>query len=317
MPGDGVLFVAFGGPTPGCCRRFDPCPGSEARCFVRAVVGERPGAEARIAEVVAHYEQLGGFSPFQPLTLKQVQGVAARLAQQGLPVPVRVGMRYWPPYIAEALQALAALGCRRLVVAILSAFQSPASWDVYQRLVAEGLAAVAPEVAVTYLDPWYEEAGFVTAWADHIRQAYRALAPLAPAEVLLVYTAHALPVAMAAASPYVQQFTQAAAAVARCLGQPPYRLAYQSQASGTGVPWLQPDVNDALRQAKAEGYRGVVVAPLGFLCDHVEVLYDLDVEAQATARACGLAFARAPTVGTHPAFLAMLSERLAACLRAA
>ena len=101
---DGVLFVGFGGPTPGCCERFSPCPGSEAVCFVRAIIGERPGVQARLAEVAAHYTHLGGFSPFNALTLQQAHSVAARLQAQGFSVPVRVGMRYWPPYVRDVLR---------------------------------------------------------------------------------------------------------------------------------------------------------------------------------------------------------------------
>ena len=96
---DGVLLIGFGGPTPGCCQRYDPCPGREAACFVHAVVGERPGAQARIDEVAAHYDVFGGYSPFNALTLQQAESVSAALRARGHTVPVRVGMRFWPPYV--------------------------------------------------------------------------------------------------------------------------------------------------------------------------------------------------------------------------
>ena len=115
---------------------------------------------------------------------------------------------------------------------------------------------------------------------------------------------------MAATAPYTEQFEATAAATTRRLGRVDYRLAYQSQVHGTPRPWLQPDINDAIRQAQAEGCHDVIISPIGFLCDHVEVLYDLDVEAQRTAAACGVTCVRANTVGTHPAFLAMLSTLL-------
>ena len=312
---DGVLFVAFGGPTPGCCKAFEPCPGSEAVCFVRAIVGDRPGAQARIAEVAAHYRPLGGFSPFNPLTFQQVEGVAARLVARGIRVPVRVGMRYWPPYVRDVLKEMLAQGCRSLLAVILSAFQSPASWDHYQYTVTQALAALrARAMRVAYLDTWHAQLGYVEALADRIRQASQELGPGRAREALLIYTAHALPEPMAATCPYVQQYGETAAAVAQRLGRSTYRLAYQSQVPGTPVPWLQPDVNAVIRQAKAEGYRDVIVAPIGFLCEHVEVLYDLDIEARQTAVACGIGYVRAKTVGDHPAFLSMLSERIAARL---
>src|SRR3989442_15078122 len=138
---DGVLFVGFGGPTPGCCARFSPCPGSEALCFVKAIIGERPGAQARLAEVAAHYTHLGGFSPFNDLTMQQARSVAALLAEQGWQVPVRVGMRYWPPYVHDVVHAMADQGLRNLLAVILSPFQCAASWEAYQQVVTEGVAA--------------------------------------------------------------------------------------------------------------------------------------------------------------------------------
>jgi len=130
-----------------------------------------------------------------------------------------------------------------------------------------------------------------------------------------VYTAHSIPEVMAAQAPYTQQFAATSAAVTRLLGRHDYRLAYQSQAHGTPRPWLQPDINETIRQIQADGCRDVIISPVGFLCDHVEVLYDLDVEAQHTATVCGVTYVRAQTVGTHPAFMAMLSELIAERLR--
>lgn len=309
---DGVLFVGFGGPTPGCCERFSPCPGSEAVCFVRAIIGERPGAPARLAEVAAHYTHLGGFSPFNALTMQQARRVAALLQAQGFSVPVHVGMRYWPPYVRDVLRDMAAQGRHNLLALILSPFQCTASWEAYQQVVAEGVAALGNQgPRVTYLAPWYTHPGFIEAIAATIQQASQALGPARAPCAALIYTAHAIPEAMAAGAPYTRQFAATAAAATHRLGRQDYRLAYQSQATGTPFPWLQPDINDAIAQVQAEGYRDVIVAPIGFLCDHVEVLYDLDIQARDTALACGLTYMRAATVGTHPAFLTMLSELLA------
>lgn len=313
---DGILFVGFGGPTPGCCERFSPCPGSEAVCFVRAIIGERPGAQARLAEVAAHYTHLGGFSPFNALTMQQAQSVAALLQAQGFSVPVRVGMRYWPPYVHDVLRDTVHQGLRNLLTVILSPFQCPASWEAYQQVVAEGVAALGSQgPQVTYLAPWYAHPGFIEAIAATVQQASQTLDPARAQRAALIYTAHAIPETMAMGGPYTQQFAATAAAAAQRLGHQDYRLAYQSQATGTPFPWLQPDINDAMAQIQAEGYRDVIVAPIGFLCDHVEVLYDLDIQARDTALACGLTYVRAATVGTHPAFLTMLSELLAERLR--
>lgn len=279
---------------------------------MRSIVGDNPMAQARVAEVAAHYAQLGGFSPFNDLTFQQVRGVEARLKARDLPIPVYVGMRHWPPYIQDVLQTMADQGHRRILAVILAPHQCFASWDWYQQTVADGIAALGmPDVQVTYLTPWYTHPGYISAIADSLRDACAILGPERAAQAALLYTAHSIPTSMAAQAPYAQQFDATAAAATRCLGRQEYRLAYQSQAHGTSRPWLQPDINDAIRQARCDGHREVIVSPIGFLCDHVEVLYDLDIEAQQTAAACGVTCVRAKTVGTHPAFLAMLSELIA------
>jgi ferrochelatase len=265
-------------------------------------VGEHPAAQARVAEVAVHYAQLGGFSPFNDLTFQQVQGIVNLLEVQGLHVPVYVGMRHWPPYVRDVLREMAG--------------QDRQSWEWYQHIVAEGLAALRDyHPQVTYLDPWYTHAGYIEAIADHMHQAGQVLGQQRVQRAALVYTAHSIPEAMAAQAPYTQQFAATAAAVTRLLGRQDYCLAYQSQAHGTLRPWLQPDINEAIRQLQAAGYRDVIISPIGFLCDHVEVLYDLDVEARHTAAACGVTYVRAPTVGTHPGFIAMLSGLIAERLR--
>ena len=312
---DGVLLIGFGGPTPGCCRRYEPCPGREAACFVRAVVGERPGAQARIDEVAAHYDVFGGYSPFNALTLQQTESVSAALRAKGQMVPVRVGMRFWPPYVDTVLAEMADMGCRHLLGVILSPFQCAASWEHYQQSVADGVAALGERgPQVTYLSPWHAQAGFVEAVADGIRQAAASLGEARGDEAALIYTAHAIPEPMAERAPYTRQFRETAAAVTKRLGRREHRIAYQSQVSGTPVPWLQPDVNDVIQRVREDRFRDVIVAPIGFLCDHMEVLYDLDVQAKETAEACGLGFARSGTVSNHPAFVAMLSDLISAHL---
>ena len=314
-PLDGVLLIGFGGPTPGCCQRYDPCPGREAACFVRAVVGERPGAQARIDEVAAHYDVFGGFSPFNALTLQQAECVSAALRAQGHSVPVRVGMRFWPPYVDSVLADMADMGCRHLLGVILSPFQCAASWEHYQQTVTDGIAALGKRgPLMTYLSPWYTQAGFVEAVADGIGQAAASLGRTRGSEAALVYTAHAIPEPMAERAPYRHQFGETANAVTKRLGRREHRIAYQSQVTGTPIPWLQPDINDVIEQVREDGFRDVVVAPIGFLCDHMEVLYDLDIQAKETAVACGLGYVRSGTVSDHPAFVAMLSDLIGARL---
>ena len=312
---DGVLLIGFGGPTPGCCRRYDPCPGRAAACFVRVVVGERPGAQARIDEVAAHYDVFGGYSPFNALTLQQAESLSAALREQGHTVPVRVGMRFWPPYVDTVLAEMADMGCRHLLGVILSPFQCAASWEHYQQSVADGVAALGEHgPRMTYLSPWHPQAGFVEAIADGIEQAAASLGEARGGEAALIYTAHAIPEPMADRAPYTHQFHETAEAVTKRLGRRDHRIAYQSQVTGTPAPWLQPDVNNVIKQVREAGFRDAIVAPIGFLCDHMEVLYDLDVQAKETAEAYGLGFVRSGTVSNHPAFVAMLSDLIGAHL---
>src|SRR5262249_37472170 len=216
---DSVLFVAFGGPTPGCCGRREPCPGNEATCFIQSIVGEHPAAQARVSEVAAHYAQLGGFSPFNDLTFRQVQSIVHRLKAQGLYIPVYVGMRHWPPYVRDVLQEMAAQGLQHILAVILAPHQCYASWEWYQHIVTEGLATLGDSrPQVTYLDPWYTQDGYIEAIADHMRQAGQVLGPERAQRAALVYTAHSIPEAMAAQAPYTKQCADTAAAATRLLG---------------------------------------------------------------------------------------------------
>src|SRR2546422_4437898 len=234
----------------------------------------------------------------------------------GRPV-VHVGMRYWPPYVHDVLRTMAEQGLRSLLAVILSPFQCSASWEAYQQVVAQGVAALGKQgPQVTYLPPWHTHPGFLEAIADTIRQASAPLGPGRAQEAALIYTAHAIPTAMAPGAPYPQQFAATAAAATQLLGCQDYRLAYQSQATGSPFPWLQPDINDAVQHVHTAGYRDVIVVPIGFLCDHVEVLYDLDIQARDKAMACGMTYRRAAAVGAPKGVFPMLSEGLAVRLGA-
>lgn len=310
---DNILLVAFGGPTPGCCKRTDPCPGEEALCFVKGILGDDPRRAGRAGEVAAHYREIGGFSPFNALTFLQADALRAALAARGIRVPVRVGFRHWNPWIKDVVAEIARSGQRRTLALILAPHQSSVSWDWYQKVVAEACTAGGPQApAVDYVDPWPTHAGYVQAAADGIRAVTAGWSPARLAATELVFTAHSIPEAVAKGAPYSRQFAETAAAVSATLGRPAHVLAYQSQATDASIPWTGPDINEVVKAASARGAKDVVVSPIGFLCDHVEVLYDLDIAARRTAAAAGIGFTRAPTVGSHPAFIAMLADLLAA-----
>ncbi len=301
---DSVIMIGFGGPTKGCCRKYAECPG-EAYCYVEGIVGGRAGGEERIREVAAHYALFGGVSPFAPFSLKQAGALETALETAGARLPVYTGHRFWTPYVAETLAEMGRAGLARAVGVVLAPHRTKISWEAYRGAVAAAraeLGAAAPEV-VFMETPWHAHAGFVEAIAGRVREV--APAPAAE-EVCVIFTAHSIPVSMARASAYEEEFRETAALAARALGLGAYEVGFQSSPDVPPGTWLGPDVIEVIAQAAAQGAKEVVVAPIGFICDHVEVLFDLDVEARAAAEEAGLRFRRAPTVGTHPAFIDML-----------
>jgi len=296
---DSVLLVAFGGPT----------ARHEIRPFLEIVTRGRGISADRMEEVARHYGQMpGGRSPLAELTFAQARGLAQALAHAGPALPVFVGMRNWHPFLHETLAEMAGKGARRALGVILSPFRTEASWERYMQDVAEARARVAGAPEVGFAPAWFEYPRFVAAVADRARAALGEIPEDAQASTPLVFTAHSVPVAMAEASPYVSDLTAAARAVARRLGHARWSVAYQSRSGSPREPWLEPDVAAVLRRLAADGERHAVVVPIGFVSDHVEVLYDLDVEARRVAAAAGLSLHRATTVNDHPEFIAMLAE---------
>lgn len=298
-PSDAVLLVAFGGPE-------QP---EDVRPFLERVTAGRGIPPARLAEVARHYERIGGRSPLGAWTRRQAEALGRALAARGDRRPVYVGMRHWHPFLADTLAAMAGRGHRHARVIVLSAFQVEASWDRYLADVTAARAAAgarAPEVSFAPCPG--TRPGYAAAVAARVRDALDLLGPERRAGAALLFTAHSVPVAMAAGAPYAAQLAAAAADVAARVGAGAWSVAYQSRSGPPREPWLEPDVAGALRELAAGGTRDVVVVPIGFVCDHVEVLYDLDVEARARAGALGLGFHRAQAVNDHPGFIELLAE---------
>jgi len=304
---DAVLLISFGGPD-----SMD-----EVRPFLANVLRGRPVPPERLEDVVHHYELLGGRSPLTALTLRQAEALRAALAASGNPLPVYVGMRNWHPYLADTLTAMRADGVQRAVGLILAAQQSDASWGRYQRDVAEARAAVGDGAPLVDFAPnWHAHPLFIEAVAERTHAALLALPAQRRVGVQLIFTAHSIPLSLAATSPYEAQLRVGAALVAEQLGLAEYRLAYQSRSGGPREPWLEPDIGAVVREEAARGTRELVVVPLGFVCDHVEVLYDLDIEAKQIADAVGIGFTRVAAVNDHPSFIRMLAAVVAVTPRA-
>ncbi|MGA7872431.1 MAG: ferrochelatase [Candidatus Binatus sp.] len=300
---DAILMIGFGGPT-----RAD-----EVRPFLDNVLRGRPIPRERYEEVVHHYDLLGGRSPYNELTMRQAAALRAKLEKRGGRVPVAVGMRNWEPYIAESMRALAGGGARRALGFIMAAHRSEASFERYQASVNDArnaLGEAAPEVV--YPQTWHDHPLFIAAVASRTREAFARLDAGERSRARLIFTAHSIPVPMAQAGRYVEQLAQSARMVAAELGLGTWQLAYQSRSGSPREVWLEPDIKETLRSLDA---KAAVVVPIGFLCDHVEVLYDLDIEAAQIARDAGIRMERAPTVGDHPLFIEMMASIAAAYVR--
>lgn len=296
---DAVLLIAFGGPR-------SP---EEIRPFLERVVRGRNVPPHRLDEVHQNYLAIGGRSPLLEVTLRQAKRLEAELYFRGCRLPVFVGMRNWHPFLAETLADMGQKGIRRAVGVILSPQRSEAGWDRYVHDVAEARAEVGREApAVDLVPPWSDREGFLQAMSCRVAQALAQLPEDERARTPVVFTAHSLPRAMAERGPYVPQLEYAAQSIARTLQHPRWQLAFQSRSGPPTEPWLEPDISACLRKLAEEGAKAAVVAPLGFVCDHVEVLYDLDVVARATAEEVGFRFVRAQTVGEHAAFIRMLAD---------
>jgi protoporphyrin/coproporphyrin ferrochelatase len=296
---DAVLLIAFGGPE----RMADVRP------FLANVLRGRRVPRQRVEEVVRHYELFNGHSPLTDLTLRQAEALRDNLHGRGCALAVYTGMRNWTPSLPETVERMRADGIRRALGIIMAPHQSYSSWTQYQENVADARARVgrgAPEVE--YLSAWFDHPGFIEAQADLVAQALHAVPARGRRDIPIVFTAHSIPEAMARRSPYVEQLTTSGRLVAARLEHEDWSVAYQSRSGDPQIPWLEPDVRDVIRRLGERRSKAVVVVPIGFVCDHIEVLYDLDTEARETAMASGIAFYRARTVMDHPAFIRMLAD---------
>jgi ferrochelatase len=293
------MVIAFGGPH----------SMEEVRPFLRHVLAGRPVPEERFESVVHHYELLGGRSPITEHTQQQAQALRDELARRGHGLDVRVGMRHSTPWIREALQGFAEAGIEHVIGLVMAAQETEASLARYVQAVDAAradLGSRAPELS--YALGWGTNEAVIDAQACQLARALSRLSFEARERASILFSAHSIPVAMATTSPYVAQLEASAQRVAHKLGVRSYRLVYQSRSGSPRDPWLEPDLLDALDQEHARGVKDVVIAPIGFVCDHVEVLYDLDIEARQKAEALGIKLHRAATLGSHPSFIGALAD---------
>nr|WP_203950094.1 ferrochelatase [Microbispora rosea] len=297
---DALLVVSFGGPE----KPEDVMP------FLENVVRGRGVPRERLLEVEAHYQGFGGVSPIN----QQCRDLIAAL---DVDLPVYWGNRNWHPFLEDTVRRMKEDGVRKAAAFVTSAYSSYSSCRQYLDDIARARAAVPGAPEIVKLRAYHDHPGFVAAMADHTREALARLPEDARAQARLVFTAHSIPLSMArtagpAGGAYEAQLRRTAELVTTQVDEGrAWDLVWQSRSGPPQVPWLEPDVCDHLEALHAEGVRSVVLVPIGFVSDHMEVIYDLDVEAATMADKLGMAFSRASTAGTHPRFVSMVAELLA------
>ncbi len=310
-PYDALLLVSFGGPE----ATEDVLP------FLENVTRGRGVPPERLAEVAEHYYELGGRSPLNDQNRALLAAVGADLESVGVDVPVYWGNRNWAPYLTETLEQMTADGVQRAACFVTSAYASYSGCRQYRENLWDAVAgAGARAPRLDKLRHYFNHPGFVEPFTEATQAAISSLPDAVRDSAELVFVTHSVPVSMDAGSgpdggSYSAQHLDvaaeiAAACAARTGVQRGFRLAFCSRSGPPQVPWLEPDVNDLMRERAGAGVPAVVVVPIGFVSDHMEVRYDLDTEAAATAAETGLEFARAATPGTDERFVAMVRELL-------
>jgi ferrochelatase len=298
---DAILLVGFGGPE----RPEDVLP------FLENVTRGRNVPRERLQEVAAHYAHFGGVSPLNGQVRALIEALRPELDRHGLTLPIYWGNRNWNPMLTETLAAMTAAGIQRALAVVLAAYSSYSSCRQYRedieraRAAAGGGAPLVDKVRVFYNHP-----DFVEANLQRVGYGIESIAVDRRSAVHLAFTAHSIPAAMARDCDYQRQLEETARLVAEGTGFEPRRWAmvYQSRSGRPEDPWLGPDILDHIRDLHQRGVRDLLIHPLGFLSDHVEVLYDLDEEARHLCDELGLRMVRSQTVGVHPRFVAMLRE---------
>ncbi|MEZ6126662.1 MAG: ferrochelatase [Planctomycetaceae bacterium] len=300
LPYDAFLLVSFGGPE----GPEDVIP------FLENVLRGKPVPRERMLEVADHYQHFGGISPINQQCRDLIDLLRSEFQSHHIDLPIYWGNRNWHPLLPDAFQALKSDGIRRVLAFVTSGFSSYSGCRQYrENILAAQEQANAQEIEVHKIRAFYNHPDFVAVNAQNVRAAITDLS----ADVLdihVAFTAHSIPNSMASTSDYVKQLAESCRLVAEQLkiGDDRWRLVYQSRSGRPQDPWLEPDICDHLQNLHQQGVRNVVIAPIGFLSDHIEVLYDLDDEAAKKCRELGFRMARSATPGSHPQFVSMVRK---------
>ena len=294
---DALLVVSFGGPE----RHEDVLP------FLENVLRGKNVPRERMLEVAEHYYHFDGRSPINDQNKQLIAALEGECRNHDIAIPVYWGNRNWHPLLADTLKQMHAEGVRRAAALTTSAFGSYSGCRQYREDIARAQqAAGVQDMVIEKLPNFCDRPEFIEAMTDRVRAA---MSELQGAEQL-IFTAHSIPVSMAESSPYLRQLNEASARVAASCGMSNWTLVYQSRSGPPTQPWLAPDICDYLREQHSAGVRSVIICPIGFISDHMEVLYDLDTEARALCDQLGLKMVRAGTAGAHPRLVSMVCDML-------
>ncbi len=298
-PYDALLIVSFGGPE----------ATDEVLPFLENVLRGKNVPRARMLEVAHHYELFGGRSPINAQNRALITALKDELETNGPLLPIYWGNRNWHPLLADTLYQMSADGVKNALAFFTSAYSSYSSCRQYREDIMRAQAEVGPGAPrMDKLRAFYNHPGFVEANAENLCQALDAIPADRRARARVAFTAHSIPMSMAANCDYQAQLLETCKLVAARAGHEPWQLVFQSRSGPPTQAWLEPDVCDHLKELKREGAADVVIAPVGFVSDHMEILYDLDTEARCLCEEIGLNMVRASTVGTHPLFIKMIRE---------
>lgn len=290
---DAILFVSFGGPnTP-----------DDVMPFLENVTRGRGVPRERLEEVAQHYLHFGGKSPINEQNLAIIDGLQKLLAEKGPQLPIYFGNRNWHPYLNDAFLQMKADGITRVFAFVTSAFSCYSGCRQYRENIYASQAATGTEsMEIHKLRVYFNHPGFIDPLVDWVKAA------LAESPARLIFTAHSIPHWMSNGSRYVEQLTEASRLVATGAGASEFDLVYQSRSGPPTQPWLEPDILDHMRALHAQGINDILLCPIGFISDHMEVLYDLDEEAHLLAKELGMNLRRTPTSSHDPRFAAMVRE---------
>lgn len=300
MKYDALLVVSFGGPE----------SNDEVIPFLENVLRGKNVPRERMLVVAEHYYHFGGKSPINQQNRELISALRTELDQNGSQLPIYWGNRNWNPLLADTLLQMKQDGVRRALAFVTSAYSSYSGCRQYRENIAAAQAQVGPGTPeIDKLRVFYNHPGFIEPIVERVRTALNNLPEHARARARVVYTAHSIPLSMAQSCHYVSQLEEVCRLVSHALGRSGDRLVFQSRSGPPTQPWLEPDVLDHLREIKQRDLAtGVVIAPIGFISDHMEVLYDLDTEAKQLCAEIQLPMVRAGTVGAHPKFVRMIRE---------